>query len=235
MKLLVVEDDADVRELVRIMLREEGHAVDTAPTVTDGALLARTGHYDALVLDVRLPDGSGVALARGLRRDGHATPILMLTAQGAPHEVTAGLDAGADDYLRKPFDVGELKARVRALLRRGGAAAADQLVVGHLVVNRLTRQAFVAGGRMALTAKEFGMLEHFALHAEQVVTRTDLFERVWERTRDPDSNVIDVLVGRVRTKLRAAAGRPEIRTVRGVGFVLAVAPEAAPAGAGAAA
>ena len=223
MKLLVVEDDGDLRDLLRLVLREEGHAVDTAATAADGAHLASTGHYDGVILDVRLPDGDGLSIARALRRDAATVPILMLTAQRAAHEVVAGLDAGADDYLAKPFDVSELKARVRALVRRGGATTSDQLAAGHVVVNRRTRQAFVRGERLTLTAKEFAMLEHFLLHAEQVVTRTEILERVWERTRDPDSNVIDVLVGRLRGKLRAADGRPGISTVRGVGFKLTTA------------
>ena len=219
-KLLIVEDDADVRELVTLVMREEGYAVDAAPDYTEGLALARTNDYDALVLDVRLPDGSGMDIARTLRRESRMVPILMLTAQRTPGDAVKGLDAGADDYLGKPFDVTELKARIRSLLRRGGPARTDQLTCGMLVVNRLTRQALVAGERLTLTTKEFGVLEHLIAHAEQVVTRSALLEHVWERTRDPDSNVIDVHVARLRGKLREGDGIPRIATVRGVGFML---------------
>ena len=219
-KLLIVEDEADVRELVALVLREEGYAVDVAVDYTEGISLALTNDYDALVLDVRLPDGNGMDIARTLRRESRMVPILMLTAQRTPSDAVRGLDAGADDYLGKPFDVTELKARIRSLLRRGGASRTDQLTCGTLVVNRLTRQALLGGERLTLTTKEFGVLEHLVAHAEQVVTRSALLEHVWERTRDPDSNVIDVHVARLRAKLQEGEGMPRIATVRGVGFML---------------
>jgi DNA-binding response OmpR family regulator len=219
-KLLIVEDDADVRELVTLVMREEGYAVDSAADATEGLSLALTNDYDALVLDVRLPDGNGMDIARTLRRESRMVPILMLTAQRTPSDAARGLDAGADDYLGKPFDVTELKARIRSLLRRGGPARTDQLTCGALVINRLTRQALLDGDKLTLTTKEFGVLEHLLAHAEQVVTRSALLEHVWDRTRDPDSNVIDVHIARLRSKLRDGQGTPRIATVRGVGFML---------------
>ena len=221
MKLLVIEDTDDVREVLRFALAEEGHIVDVASTGTDGHLLAMTNEYDGIVLDVLLPDRNGLDVARQLRRDGRATPILMLTAQRETGDVVRGLDAGADDYLTKPFSVEELKARVRALVRRsGGPLRSDQLAHGNVVVNRATKQVLVGGERTPLTPKEYALLELLLLHAEEVVTRTQVLEQVWERTRDPDSNVVDALVARLRARLRDHGATARVATVRGFGFML---------------
>jgi DNA-binding response OmpR family regulator len=147
----------------------------------------------------------------------------MLTGQRDRDDVVRGLDAGADDYLAKPFAFDELKARLRALLRRGGASRTDQLSCGNIVLNRVSRQALVGGTRLSLTPKEFALLEFLLLHVGQVVTRTQILERVWERQRDPDSNVIDALVARLRSKIRDARATAELATVRGFGFSLALA------------
>lgn len=220
MRLLVVEDTPDIAALLRMALEEEGYAVDTADTATEGFMLAQMNPYDGLVLDVMLPDGNGLDIARRLRKEGTRVPILMLTAQGQKADIVRGLDAGADDYLVKPFAIDELKARVRALMRRGGATRTEQVTCANVVLNRLTRQVYVGGKRLALTVKELALLEMLLLSVGQPVTRTQVLEKVWERDRDPDSNVIDVLVARLRAKLREADAEARISTARGFGFVM---------------
>lgn len=226
MKVLVIEDTDDVRELIRLVLSEDGYVVDVAATATDGCLSAQVNEYDGIVLDVMLPDRSGIDVARQLRREGRTTPILMLTAQREKADIVRGLDAGADDYLVKPFAVEELKARVRALVRRGGAVRDDQLTFGNVVLNRVTREVLVRGVRIDVTMKELLLLEYLLLHAEAVVTRSQVLERVWERSRDPDSNVIDALIARLRAKLTRGSADARILTVRGFGFRLTREPPA---------
>ena len=157
-------------------------------------------------------------MAGELRREGRKTPILMLTARDATEDVVRGLDAGADDYLTKPFKFDELLARVRALVRRGGAGRTELLNYGPIELDRLKHRVRVAGKKLELTPKEFQLLEHFLLRPEEVVRRTDLLEKVWDLHFDPESNVVDVHVGNLRRKLRDAASMELIHTVRGVGF-----------------
>jgi two-component system, OmpR family, response regulator len=167
-----------------------------------------------------LPRKNGFQIAAELRREGRTTPILMLTSRDATEDVVRGLDAGADDYLAKPFRFDELLARVRALHRRGGAARLDVLRHGRLTLDRLRHIAAYDGQPLDLTPKEFQLLEFFLLHPEEVVRRTTLLEKVWDMHFDPESNVVDVHVGNLRRKLERAAGGPVIGTVRGVGFTL---------------
>ena len=220
MKILVVEDDRKVAGFIEQGLREEGYAVDVAPDGDEATMLAHVYEYDLMVLDVMLPKKTGLQVAAELRREGRKTPILMLTARDATEDVVRGLDAGADDYLTKPFKFDELLARVRALVRRGGASRTELLSYGPVELDRLKHKAKVNGKRLDLTPKEFQLLEHFLLRPEEVIRRTELLEKVWDLHFDPESNVVDVHVGNLRRKLREAAGTDLLQTVRGVGFRL---------------
>jgi DNA-binding response OmpR family regulator len=216
----VVEDDRKVAGFIEQGLREEGYAVDVAPDGNEATMLAHVYDYDLVVLDVMLPKKNGLQVATELRREGRKTPILMLTARDATEDVVRGLDAGADDYLTKPFKFDELLARVRALVRRGGSGRSELLSYGPIELDRLKHRARIAGQKLDLTPKEFQLLEHFMLRPEEVVRRTDLLEKVWDLHFDPESNVVDVHVGNLRRKIRALAEIDLIETVRGVGFRL---------------
>ncbi len=220
MKILVVEDDRKVAGFIEQGLREEGYAVDVARDGEEGVMLAHINQYDAILLDLMLPKKNGIQVASELRREGRTTPILMLTARDATEDIVRGLDAGADDYLGKPFKFDELLARMRALVRRGGAARLERMVYGPVELDRLKHQAFASGKKLELTPREFQLLEHFVLHPGQVVRRTELLEKVWDMHFDPESNVVDVHVGNLRRKLREAGCDGILQTVRGVGFTL---------------
>jgi two-component system copper resistance phosphate regulon response regulator CusR len=220
MRILVVEDDRKVAGFIEMGLREEGYAVDLARDGDEAIVLAHVNDYDAILLDLMLPKKNGLQVAAELRREGRTTPILMLTARDATEDVVRGLDAGADDYLTKPFKFDELLARLRALVRRGGATRVERLSAGPLELDRLKHQAYVGGKSLDLTPREFQLLEHFMMHKEDVVRRTELLEKVWDMHFDPESNVVDVHVGNLRRKLREAGYDGLIKTVRGVGFRL---------------
>jgi two-component system copper resistance phosphate regulon response regulator CusR len=220
MKVLVVEDDRKVAGFIEQGLREEGYAVDVAPDGDQATMMAHVYEYDLLVLDVMLPKKTGLQVAAELRREGRKTPILMLTARDATEDVVRGLDAGADDYLTKPFKFDELLARVRALVRRGGSGRTELLSYSGIELDRLKHKAKANGKKLDLTPKEFQLLEHFLLRPEEVIRRTDLLEKVWDLHFDPESNVVDVHVGNLRRKVREAAGVDLLETVRGVGFRL---------------
>jgi DNA-binding response OmpR family regulator len=219
-KLLVVEDDRMFAALIRRALEEEAHVVDLATRYAEGRMLAFVHDYDGILLDVQLPDGTGLSIAQELRKEGRTTPVLLLTAKDAPGDVVRGLDTGADDYLTKPFDLDVLKARVRALLRRNGARSVETLAIGGVVVERGSYRVMINGRRVPFTPKEFGLLAYLVGRAEQVVTRSELLEKVWDLSFDPGSNVVDVHVARVRAKLRDHAAVPRLVTVRGAGFML---------------
>ena len=219
MRILVIEDDRKIAGFIERGLREDGYAVDVSHDGETGLTNAHVFDYDAIVLDVMLPGRSGYEVVRALRAEGRDTPVLMLTARDAKEDIVRGLEAGADDYLTKPFSFEEFLARVRALLRRGGARRQDRLTYGDVELDRIRHLARRGDLELDLTPKEFQLLEYFLLHAEQVVRRTELLEKVWDMQFDPMTNVVDVHVGHLRRKL-ARAGAPLIHTVRGVGYML---------------
>jgi DNA-binding response OmpR family regulator len=216
MKALVLEDDPKIARFVAQVLREEGYAVDLCTTGADALRLAEIGAHSLIVLDWVVPDVDGLAVCRELRRQGVITPILMLTARGQVSEKVLGLSTGADDYLVKPFDVDELVARTRALARRAVGFAVVRC--GPIEIDRIERQAWVAGRKLALTNRELALLLRLALHADRVVTRTDLLAHVWETSFDTGSNLLEVHMSRLREKLGEHAAL--IETVRGVGYRL---------------
>jgi DNA-binding response OmpR family regulator len=220
MKILVVEDDKNVAGFIEKGLREEGYAVDVAHDGEDASMKAFVYDYDLIVLDLMLPQKSGYELAAEIRREGLSIPILMLTARDATEDLVRGLDIGADDYLTKPFAFDEFLARVRALLRRGGAKRQEALQHGDIKLDRLQHKVWRGARELALTPKEFQLLEHFMLRPDEVVRRTELLEKVWDLIFEPDSNVVDVHVGNLRRKLTEAGEPQVIDTLRGIGFIL---------------
>ena len=220
MRLLLVEDDDKLARVVARGLRHEGYAVDVAPDGDAALVQAGVWDYDAIVLDVMLPHRDGVAVCAALRERGCWAPVLMVTARGDVPDRVRGLDAGADDYLAKPFAFDELLARLRALLRRAPAERPARLEVGDLVVDPATHEVTRLGQPVELTAREFAVLEYFARHHGEAVTRARLLEHVWDENYTGSTNVVDVYVGYLRRKLEAPFERPLIRTLRGVGWTL---------------
>jgi two-component system OmpR family response regulator len=220
MKVLLVEDDAALASAVARGLRGAGYAVDMAGNAQACVGLLQLGTYDVLVLDLGLPDVDGLALLRRLRQQELATPVLVLTARGELTDRVAGLDAGADDYLHKPFAFPELLARLRALLRRGVPVASTLLRVGDLELDPARFEVRRQGQVLSLTAKEFAILEYFMRHAGELITRTMLLESCWESSYEGLSNLVDVHVSRLRRKLDRPGTRPLLHTVRGAGFLL---------------
>jgi Response regulators consisting of a CheY-like receiver domain and a winged-helix DNA-binding domain len=234
MRLLLMEDDERLAGLLKRGLKAEGHAVDHAGSIEDGRWLATENPYDVLVFDVMLPDGDGFSLCAELRETGNWTPVLMLTARDAITDRVRGLDVGADDYLVKPFAFPELTARIRALARRGATERPTKLSVGSLILDPAARSVSIDGRPLELTAREYALLELFVRRAGDVLTRTEILERVWDWAYDGTSNVIDVYVRTIRTKMAGPPSAPRIETVRGIGYVLRTDPgrskPAAPAG-----
>ena len=220
MRILLAEDDTQLRASIMRGLREASFAVDPAATGTQALTLAATNDYDAIILDVLLPGKSGLVVCRAIRERGSQVPILMLTALDAVEHRIAGLDSGADDYLTKPFDFGELLARLRALTRRRGEVQSPTLVVGDLVIDTLRHAVTRDGREIALTAKEFAFLLHLARNAGRVVSRAELMAHVWDDARNTYSNIIDVYASRLRRKIDEGEKVALFTTLRGSGFLL---------------
>lgn len=222
MHILLVEDERRLGTAVRRVLKEEGHVVDLVEDGGDALFQAQAAEYDIILLDVMLPTMDGYEIARRLRSDGDTTPILMLTARDAVDDRVRGLDAGADDYLVKPFALAELLARVRAMGRRANMAVEDgsTLAVGDLELNVKTRQASRGGATIDLTTREFALLEVLMQHPGQVLTRSQLLDRVWSYDFLTDSNVVDTYIHYLRVKIDRDFEPKLIRTVRGAGYAL---------------
>lgn len=221
MRILLVEDDVATAAYIGKGLKESGHVVDQANNGIDGSHLATENHYDVLIVDRMLPEEDGLALIRGLRAHDNQTPTLVLSALAEVNDRVEGLRAGADDYLVKPFAFSELLARLDALARRSDGNSTDtELHVGDLEIDLLSRQVKRAGREITLQPREFRLLEYLARHAGQVVTRTMLLENIWDYHFDPQTNVIDVHISRLRSKIDKGFDHPLLQTIRGAGYRL---------------
>ena len=224
MRALIVEDDQTIADFVTRGLREAGFVVDHAADGTTGLGLAGTGGYDVAIVDLMLPGMDGISLIQALRRDGIRTPVLILSARQSINDRVTGLEIGGDDYLVKPFAFPELLARVHALIRRASASpTSNQLTVGDLTLDLLTRKARRGGREIeALRPREFALLEYLMRNVGRVVSKTMILSHVWDYSFDPRTNVVDVLVFRVREKIDKGFDSKLIHTVRGIGYVLKV-------------
>ena len=220
MRILLVEDEVKVASFIKRGLEQAQHVVDLAATLRDGDYLASVQDYDLLILDCMLPDGDGRKLCRDLRARGLGVPVLLLTAKNSIEDKVTGLDSGADDYLTKPFDFGELLARVRALGRRVSTPLLQELSIADLKIDPVTRKVTRGAQAIQLTPKEYQLLEVLMRRAGQVVTRTELLEHVWDLHFDPSSNIVDVVIKILRDKIDRKFQPRLIQTVRGVGYMI---------------
>ena len=222
MRVLVVEDEPDLLSVISQSLREEGYAVDTAADGEEGLFKAQGGQYDALVLDLMLPRMDGWAVLKALRREGLSVPVLVLTARDALPDRVRGLDSGADDYLTKPFDLTELLARLRALIRRSAGKPSAVIEVGDVRIDTAAKRVDKSGQPVALTAREYSLVEFLALHRGELVSRSMIYDHLYDEDDDSLSNLVDVHVSNVRKKL----GKDFIVTRRGQGYVVDAPPTA---------
>lgn len=227
MRLLLVEDDEGIISFLEKGLREAKYALDVARNGDDALYKASLNEYDAIILDIMIPGRDGLQVCRELRRAGSRVPVIMLTARDDVRDRVLGLDVGADDYLTKPFQVSELLARLRALMRRGPALKSTVIEIGDLQVDTSAQTVSRAGRMLALTAREYALIEYLARNAGRVISRSELIEHVWDERYDSFSNVIDVHINHLRQKLDRASDKPLIHTRRGAGYILSTtAPDA---------
>jgi two-component system, OmpR family, response regulator len=219
-KILLVEDDKQIADYVARSLREKGHVVDRADNGRDGLLLATSEPYEVMIVDRMLPNLDGLSLVKQARRSGVRTPVLFLTTMDGVEDRVAGLEAGGDDYLVKPFAFPELLARVSALARRPPIVEATSIKVGDLTLDLLSRSVSRAGERIELLTQEFKLLEYLMRHADEVVTRTMLLEKVWDFHFDPKTNIVETHISRLRAKIDKGFDRPLLHTIRGAGYVI---------------
>jgi DNA-binding response OmpR family regulator len=220
MRILVVEDDAPLADILVRCLREESYAVDHAPDGQEAEWLAFENPYDLIILDLMLPRKDGLSVLKSLRTGGVAAPVMILTARDATDDIVKGLDMGADDYATKPFSLDELLARVRALLRRKDKITSTVLKAGPIEIIPSRREVKISDKVIDLTAKEYALLEYFVRNNGSVLNRTQLSEHVWDMNFEPTSNVVDVYVGYLRSKIQKNFGTSLIKTVRGHGYML---------------
>jgi two-component system OmpR family response regulator len=221
MRVLVIEDDREAAQFLVRALKESGHSADVAHDGGDGLVRAREGAYDVLIVDRMLPGLDGLTVIRRLREEGAATPVLVLSALGEVDDRVKGLRAGGDDYLTKPYAFSELLARVEALTRRSEPQEQQtRYTVGDLVLDRLSHRVTRAGEAVSLQPREYRLLEYLMRNAGQVVTRTMLLEHVWDYHFDPQTNVIDVHISRLRSKIDKGFDKPLLHTVRGAGYMI---------------
>ena len=220
MKILVIEDEKKIANLLQKGLREQGYTVDLSHDGNDGLERASAQPYEAIILDIMLPGRDGLSVLRKLRERKVTTPVLVLTARGEVNERVEGLNAGADDYLAKPFAMDELVARLRALMRRVTGENISFYKVADLSMNLVSREVIRGTRKITLTAREFRLLEHLMRSPEQVLTRTQIIERVWEYHFDPGTNLVDVYIQRLRRKVDDGEEVKLIQTVRGVGYAI---------------
>lgn len=224
MRILVIEDDDKIQANISKELRRDGHTVDTASTGTEGGSLWESHRYDAVVLDIMLPEKSGIAILKHMRNTGDLTPVLVLSAKGAVDDRVVGLECGADDYMAKPFSFTELSARLHAITRRTQATppsskSATTLAIGDVTLDLLRRTVVRADKRVDLQPREFALLELLMRNPNRPLTKTLILERIWDYSFDPQTNIVDVLVCRLRTKLDSGFDTKLIQTIRGVGYV----------------